>query len=97
MSDTHGSGKSEGKFDFKWTDNEAELPLNVTHNYKVSKITENVDWESVKSKYDDILTLMKEELPASADEAKEMCKDYPHTTEELTKKILSAKVKAIYC
>lgn len=89
MSGTHGSGKSEGKGDFKWTDDEAELPLNVTHNYKVSKISENVDWESVKSKYEDILTLMKEELPASADEAKEMCKDYPHTKEELTKKILS--------
>ena len=53
-----------------------------------------MDWESVKSKYDDILTLMKEELPANADEAKEMCKDYPHTKEELTKKI-SAKLKAI--
>ena len=95
MSGTHGSGKSESKSDFKWTDDEAELLLNVTHNCKVSKISENVDWESVKSKYDDILTLMKEELPASADEAKEMCKDYPHTKEELTKKILSAKVKAI--
>ena len=54
-----------------------------------------MDWESVKSKYDDILTLMREELPANADEAKEMCKDYPHTKEELTKKILSAKLKAI--
>lgn len=34
-------------------------------------------------------------MPANADEAKEMCKDYPHTKEELTKKILSAKLKAI--
>ena len=53
------------KSDFKWTDDEAELLLNVTHNYKVLKISENVDWESVKSKYDDILTLMKEEMPAN--------------------------------
>ena len=56
--------------DFKWTDDEAELLLNVTHSYKVKKISENIDWESVKTKYDDILALMKDELPATADEAK---------------------------
>ena len=36
------------KKDFVWTDDESELLLNVTHNYKVAEI---VDWESVKSKY----------------------------------------------
>ena len=51
------------------------------------KFFKTVDCKSVKSKYDDtcILILMKEELPANADEAKEMCKGYPHTKEELTK------------
>ena len=44
--------------DFKWTDNKAELLLTDTHNYKIAKVSENVDWESVKSKYDDILSLM---------------------------------------
>ena len=80
--------------DFKWTDDEAELLLTVTHNYKVKQITENVDWESVKTKYDDILTLMKDELPATADEAKELMKDYPHTKEEITKKVLSNKTES---
>ena len=60
-----------------------------------SKISENVDWESVKSKYGDILTLMKEELSANTDEAKKMCKDYLHTKEKFTKKLLSTKLKAI--
>ena len=40
------SSSTRGKSDFKWTDDEAELLLNVTHNYKIAKITENVDWES---------------------------------------------------
>ena len=47
------------KGDFKWTDDEAELLLNVTHDYKVKKILANLDWESVKAKYDDILLLMR--------------------------------------
>ena len=80
---------------FKWTDNEAELLLSVTHNYKVLKMTEGVDWESVKTKYDDILALMRSELPATEEEAKELTKDYPHTKEEKTKKVLSAKLKVI--
>ena len=41
-----------------WTDAEAELLLNVTHDYKVKKMLENVDWESFKEKYDYILVLM---------------------------------------
>ena len=81
--------------DFKWTDDEAELLLTITHNYKIAKVSENVDWESVKSKYDDILNLMREELPATVDEAKEMCKDYPHTKLDMTKKVLTAKLKAV--
>ena len=54
-----GSGRKwteQPKSDFKWTDDEAELLLNGTHNYNVLVISENVDWESGKSKYDDILT-----------------------------------------
>ena len=45
----------------------------------------------VKSKYDDILTLMREELPASAEEAKEICRDYPDTKLDMMKKVLTAK------
>ena len=38
---------------------------------------------------------MKEELPASVEEAKDMCKDYPHTKVDMTKKVLTAKLKAV--
>ena len=37
---------------------------------------------------------MNKELPANANEAKEMGKDYPHTKEELTKKILWSRKQA---
>ena len=46
--------RGEAKRDFKWTDDECELLLHVTLNYKVKKSSENVDWESMKTKYDDI-------------------------------------------
>ena len=36
------------------TDDEAELLLNVTIEYKTAKAAESVDWESVKSKYANI-------------------------------------------
>ena len=48
----------------------------------------------MKTKYDVILALMKDELPSFTDEAKELTKDYPHTKEEMTKMVLSPKLKA---
>ena len=38
------------KKDFQWMNNESELLLNVTHDYKVAKAATSVDWESVKNK-----------------------------------------------
>ena len=88
--------KTSGKKEFQWTDDEAELLLNVTHEYKVQKISENVDWESVKSKYEEILVLMKAALPSTPEEAQQQIdKDYPHTKDEITKQILSTKLKSI--
>lgn len=59
------------------------------------KVSENVDWESVKTKYDDILTLMLQELPDTAEEAQKSGKDYRHTKEKITKKVMTSKLKAI--
>ena len=39
---------------FSWTDDEAELLLNITLEYKTEKSAECIDWESVRSKYADI-------------------------------------------
>ena len=86
--------KKAGK-DFQWTNDEAELLLTVTHDYKVKKVAEGIDWESVKSKYADILELMRNELPSSAEEGSTLLKDYPHSKEKVTKLILTTKLKAV--
>ena len=84
--------KRTGK-EFQWTDDEAELLLSVAYEYKVKQSAECVDWESVKSKYDDILELFREALPSTSDEAG--VKDYPHDRGAITKIILSTKLKNI--
>ena len=68
----------------------------MTHDYKVKRLSESIDWESARTKYDDILTLMRQELPDTAEEVRENCgKDYPHTKEKITEKVLTSKLKAI--
>jgi len=80
---------------FKWTDDESELLLKVTSEYKVAKASDGVDWESVQSKYGDILERMLAEYPATQEAAKELQKDYPHKKSEITKQVLTTKLKAI--
>ena len=38
-----------------WIDDEAELLLNVTLEYKTTKVFEALDWEGIRSKYANIL------------------------------------------
>ena len=42
------ANNENGKNVFQWTDDELELLLNVTYDYKAAKA---MDWESVKNKY----------------------------------------------
>ena len=83
--------KKTGK-EFIWTDDEAELLLNVTIDYKTKKAAVSVDWESVKSKYSDILQAFLASLP---DNDESNLKDFPHKKEHITKQIVTAKLKAI--
>jgi len=46
---------------FVWTDDEVELLLRITNEYKVAKSAENLDWESVHQKYKEILERFKEQ------------------------------------
>ena len=86
---------SEARDNFKWMDDEAELSLNITRDYKVSKAAEGIDWESIQSKYADILELMLLEYPEMPEAARELNKDYPHKRSEITKQVLTTKLKAI--
>ena len=82
---------SEARDNFKWTDDEAELLLNITQDYKVSKAAEGIDWESIQSKYADILELMLLEYPETLEAGRELNKDYPHKRNEITKQVLTTK------
>ena len=46
-----------------WTDDEAELLLNVTLEYKTTRASEGLVWEGIRSKYVDILERFREQLP----------------------------------
>ena len=58
-------------------------------------MAEGTAWESVKTKYDDILKLFRNELPENAQQAVSLAKDYPHNRKEVTKEILSTELKAV--
>lgn len=62
--------------EFTWTDDEAVLLLNVTHEYKIKQLTDGTCWESVRSKYGNILEMYKKELANSEEEARATLKDY---------------------
>lgn len=74
---------------FVWTDREVELLLHVALDYKASKAHENVDWESCKTKYIDMLALFLEKYPSETNE------DFPHVKEDITHANLTTKMKAI--
>ena len=57
---------------------------------KVSKAAESVDWESVKSKYSDIRDLLVDALPDEITPG-----SFPHKKEEITKQVVTSKLKAI--
>jgi len=40
---------------YKWTDDEVELLLTVTKEYKTKQIAKHIDWESCVDKYGEIL------------------------------------------
>ena len=62
---------------FVWTDDEVQLLLEVTNDYKVSEAAKNIDWESCQSKYTDILELYREHHPSCQEESSEIEKEYP--------------------
>ncbi|XP_051233827.1 uncharacterized protein LOC127350831 [Dicentrarchus labrax] len=75
---------------FVWTDNEVELLLRVTLDYKTTKLQENVDWESCHSKYSDIMDEFQAQYPQTSTE-----RDFPHDAKSVTKPQVTAKLKSI--
>ncbi|XP_010765624.1 uncharacterized protein [Notothenia coriiceps] len=75
---------------FSWTDDEVELLLHVTLDYKTTKLQENLDWESCKPKYSEIGDLFQAQYPRTPTE-----KDFPHDKGSITQGQLTAKLKQI--
>ncbi|XP_032359836.1 uncharacterized protein LOC116672239 [Etheostoma spectabile] len=86
--------KSRSRDFLVWTDDEVELLLKVTQEYKEDRAAVDVDWESLQTKYGDIFERYQENYP-SAEEAKATGKEYPHSKNEITKVQLATKIKAI--
>ncbi|XP_063052345.1 uncharacterized protein LOC134446989 [Engraulis encrasicolus] len=82
------------KNSFMWTDDEVELLLSVTLQYKCEKTEEGTDWETVHSKYPDILQVFLEKYPGE-EEAARMGKEFPHPKDSMNKQIIITKLKAI--
>ena len=84
--------KSEKKSkEYIWTDDNAQLLLEVAHDYKIKHLAEGTCWESVKMKY-------KKELSQDAEQARHLAKDYPHKPDELSKEVLTSKlIRTKFC
>ena len=81
---------------FSWTDDEAELLLNITLEYKTKKSLDNIDWESIRNKYSNIHECLIAHLTSIAEgEMTAFDKDYSHRPDEITKAIVTSKLKGI--
>ncbi|KAG5266445.1 hypothetical protein AALO_G00232170 [Alosa alosa] len=77
-----------------WTDDEVELLLKVTLEYKVTMAAEGIKWELSCSKYGDILQSFLENYPTH-EAGLTMRKEFPHKKQDITKAQLTSKLKAI--
>jgi hypothetical protein len=81
---------------FTWTDDESELLLNLILQYKTEKSLDSIDWESIRSKYNDIHERFVAYLQSIAEgETPALDKEYPHRPEEISRGIVTLKLKGI--
>ena len=74
---------------FKWTDDEIQLLLEVVGNYKATQTQQKLDWVKIWSRYEEIAAQFKKEYPEQPSNL------YPHKWEEITKDRVTAKLKKI--
>ena len=66
-----------------WTDEEVEMLLSCTHEYKTQKAAKGNDWESIKTKYTDILAMFHQ---CVGDAQENGNASFNHKPEEITKR-----------
>lgn len=64
-------------------------------NYKTTKTMKKIDSEACHSKHQDILDKYKEMYPTTGD-AEKLGKDFPHNKEDITKLIVTSKLKSVF-
>ena len=67
---------------YKWTNDEVELLLTVTKEYRTKQIAKRIDGESCVDKYSEILEAYSVHYP-SPEDAAAIGKDLPHKKDEL--------------
>ena len=73
--------------EFTWTDEETELLLAVAPEYETNKAASGVDWESVRTKHEDIFSKFLEAYPSQKDES------FPHASNDFTKERITSRFK----
>ena len=88
------SGRTTKK-NLSWTDEETALLLQVIIDYKSSKAALGLDWETIKSKYDDICERLQSRYPKERDEID--LEEYPNYSDPsvITKEKIIPKIKLI--
>ena len=74
---------------FKWTDDEIQLLLEVVRNYKATQTQQKLDWVKIRSRYEQVAAQFKEEYPEQPSDL------YPHKREKITRDRVTAKLKKI--
>ena len=82
--------ESENSEVLNWTDNEVELLLGVVRSYSSLKDFDGLEWESVKSKYEDIRS---EFLFGCMTKGMTMQEDFPHSTSLFSRERIASKIK----
>ena len=74
---------------FKWTDDEIQLLLEVVKNYKATQTQQKLNWVKIQRRYEQIAAQFNEEYPEQPSDL------YPHKREEITTDRVTAKLKKL--
>ena len=73
---------------FTWTDEETASLLKVVADYKIKKLEDAQDWETVRAKYEEICKRFIAAYPCEEDS-----EEFPRPSSEFTKDRLASKIK----
>eukprot|EP00112_Aurelia_sp_Birch-Aquarium-sp1_P016380 Seg3708.3 transcript_id=Seg3708.3/GoldUCD/mRNA.D3Y31 product="hypothetical protein" protein_id=Seg3708.3/GoldUCD/D3Y31 len=89
------SDEKKGSKTFSWTDEETSLLLQVVIDYKASKTAAGLDWETVKTRYEDITERFQAQYPRGGADAN--MEEYPNFADpsKITKERIIPRLKRI--